>query len=97
MNTTLEEELLVAHVGGSVKEPHLQDWFAAEQARLVKKGARGLPCGVCQTRPSPPLGQQSPGTDPLRTTGRGDLFKVAHPDSEPQFGSGYVANCPRSH
>ena len=27
---TLTEELLVAHVGGSVKEPHLQDWFAAE-------------------------------------------------------------------
>jgi len=34
----LTEEVVVQHVGGSVQENHLQDWFAAESARLVPLG-----------------------------------------------------------
>jgi len=34
----LTEEVVVQHVGGSVQENHLQDWFAAESARLIPLG-----------------------------------------------------------
>ncbi|KAF9537793.1 hypothetical protein CPC08DRAFT_717657 [Agrocybe pediades] len=34
----LADDVVVRHVGGSVQEHHLQDWFAAESARLIPLG-----------------------------------------------------------
>lgn len=37
INTITEDEI-VAHIGASINELHLQDWFAAEQNRLIAVG-----------------------------------------------------------